>query len=42
MLVDDLVPLEEELIDAIVAKKPFISHDWVEVYLHPFPVLFRH
>ncbi|XP_027178224.1 nijmegen breakage syndrome 1 protein isoform X1 [Coffea eugenioides] len=30
VLIDDLVPLKEELIDAIVAKKPFISFDWIE------------
>ncbi|XP_071913731.1 nibrin homolog isoform X4 [Coffea arabica] len=33
VLIDDLVPLKEELIDAIVAKKPFISFDWIE-YRH--------
>ncbi|KAL3527368.1 hypothetical protein ACH5RR_012024 [Cinchona calisaya] len=30
VLVDDLVPLKEELVDAIVAKKPFICYNWVE------------
>lgn len=40
VLVDDSVSLKDELIDAILAKKPFICHKWVEVYLHPFSFLF--
>lgn len=32
VLVDDLTPLKEDLIDAIVAKKPLASYKWVEVH----------
>lgn len=36
VLVDDSMPLKEELVDAIVAKKPFVVHNWVEVYALQF------
>lgn len=31
VLVDDLSPLNEDLVDAIVAKKPFVLRNWVEL-----------
>lgn len=38
VLVDDHMPVKEDLIDAIVAKKPIVLRSWVEVHVHPvFP-----
>nr|GMC62491.1 nijmegen breakage syndrome 1 protein [Ipomoea batatas] len=32
VLVEDNIPLKEGLVDAIVARKPFVQFSWVEVY----------
>lgn len=32
VLVDDSFPLSDDLIDAIVARKPLVQYSWVEVF----------
>lgn len=34
VLVDDFMPVKEHAVDAIVAKKPLILQNWVEVHGH--------
>lgn len=31
VLVDDIAPFNEDIVDAIVGKKPLVCHKWVEV-----------
>lgn len=34
VLVDDITPLNVDVVDAIVGKKPLVCHKWVEVQSH--------
>lgn len=34
VLVDDITPFNENVVDAIVGKKPIVCHKWVEVQSH--------
>lgn len=41
VLVDDSFPLSDDLIDAIVARKPLVQYSWVEVFLYKLPKILQ-